>query len=150
MSIRYTSDEAWQFIECAHTGILTTLRRDGRPVTLPTWFVVVDRTICMSTPVRAKKVARVRHDPRAAFLVESGRAWTELAAVHVTGELTIVSDGDVRAAAIAGLDEKYRDFRLPPERLPAAARATYSEREILRLHPAKILSWDNSRISLPG
>ena len=47
----------------------------------------------------------MRHDPRAAFLVESGRAWTELAAVHVTGELTIVSDRDVRAAAIAGLDE---------------------------------------------
>ena len=40
MSVRLSDEEAWAELAAAHTGIFTTLRRDGRPVTLPTWFVV--------------------------------------------------------------------------------------------------------------
>ena len=40
-----TSDEAWARIESAHTGIITSLRRDGTPVALPMWFCVVDRAV---------------------------------------------------------------------------------------------------------
>ena len=65
MSIRLTPDEAWDVLGRAHTGILTTLRADGAPVTLPVWFVMLDRAICFQTPARAKKVARIRRDPRA-------------------------------------------------------------------------------------
>ena len=41
MGVRLTSDEAWAFVEHAHTGIFTTLRRDGQPVALPVWFATV-------------------------------------------------------------------------------------------------------------
>ena len=40
MSVRMTSDEAWEFVAAAHTGILTTLRADGFPISLPVWFIV--------------------------------------------------------------------------------------------------------------
>ncbi|EUA75273.1 pyridoxamine 5'-phosphate oxidase family protein [Mycobacterium xenopi 4042] len=50
------------------------------PITLPVWFVIDDRTIAMMTPARTKKIARVRHDPRASFLVESGNAGPTCAA----------------------------------------------------------------------
>ena len=40
---RLTADEAWREIASAHTGILTTLRRDGMPIALSVWFVVEDR-----------------------------------------------------------------------------------------------------------
>ena len=39
---------------------------------LPVWYVVDERTIVMRTPPRTKKVARVKRDARASFLVESG------------------------------------------------------------------------------
>jgi Pyridoxamine 5'-phosphate oxidase len=42
-------DEAWEAVGAAHTGILTTLRRDGGPIALPVWFVVDDRTVAMMT-----------------------------------------------------------------------------------------------------
>ena len=32
MSVRMSDDEAWEFLSSSHTGILTTLRADGRPV----------------------------------------------------------------------------------------------------------------------
>lgn len=72
--IRLTEQEAWEEIASAHTGILTTLRRDGMPIALPVWFVAEDRTVEMMTPSRTKKIARVRHDPRAAFLGRIGGA----------------------------------------------------------------------------
>src|SRR5690606_22581477 len=85
MSVRLSSDEAWDVLAHAHTGILTSLRRDGRPITLPVWFAVLERRIYVSGPATAKRHARVRRDPRVAFLVESGERWAELRAVHVSG-----------------------------------------------------------------
>src|SRR5579862_3085339 len=97
MSIRLTAEEAWDVLEQSHTGILTTLRADGSPITLPIWFVALDRTICFSAPSRTKKVARVRRDPRASFLVESGERWAELRAVHLSGEVAFVEDDAEKA-----------------------------------------------------
>jgi len=91
MSIRLSDDEAWAVIEAAHTGILTTLRTDGRPITLPVWFVVTDRTVCLTTPATSKKVRRIRRDPRASFLLESGREWRALAGVHLSGRMQEVA-----------------------------------------------------------
>lgn len=79
MGIRLTTDEAWEALGAAHTGILTTLRRDGMPIALPVWFVVDDCTVAMMTPAGTKKIARVRRDPRASFLVESGKRWVDCA-----------------------------------------------------------------------
>jgi hypothetical protein len=43
------------------------MRRDGTPISLPLWFVVEDRKIWLSTPPGAKKVARVRKEPKSAY-----------------------------------------------------------------------------------
>ena len=56
----------------AHTGILTILRRDSSPVSLPVWYVVDEHTIVMRTPPPTKKVGHIKRDARAAFLVEPG------------------------------------------------------------------------------
>jgi len=94
MSIRLSEGEAWEVLRTARTGIFTTLRRDGFPVSLPVWFVVEDRTILVAGPAVTKKFARVRHDDRVSFLVESGERWRELRAVHVVGRAEIVGDPD--------------------------------------------------------
>lgn len=65
--IRLSEDEAGDVLDESHTGILTTLRRDGTPVPLPVWYVVDERTIVVKTPPRTKKVARVKRDARASF-----------------------------------------------------------------------------------
>ena len=147
MSVRLSDDEAWAVIEGAHTGILTTLRKDGSPITLPVWFVVLDRMICMRTPARTKKVKRIRRDPRASFLVEAGERWAELEAVHLNGTVEIV-DGDetLEKQIEQGLDEKYAAFRTPREEMSDAARAAYSDYAYLRLVPeGRMLTWDNRR-----
>jgi len=147
VGVRLGDDEAWAVLASAHTGIFTTLRRDGMPIALPVWFVVLDRTVCLSVPARTKKVARVRNDPRASFLVESGLAWADLEAVHLTGTVEVVEDFAVIEDIDEALATKYGAFRTPRTEMPERTRAHYADRVFLRLHPdERILSWDNRRI----
>jgi hypothetical protein len=148
-SIRLTPDEAWEVIAAAHTGIFTSLRRDGTPIALPVWFVVGDRVVWMSTPASAKKVARVRHNPRCSFLVESGERWAELRAVHLTCTATIV-DGEQAGWVEAAKAEKYRAHRSARSAMPAQTAAYYAAgRVAIRLDAdERILSWDNARLRL--
>jgi PPOX class probable F420-dependent enzyme len=147
MSIRLSADEAWQVLAQSHTGILTTLRRDGSPISLPIWFVALDQNICFSTPSRTKKVGRIRHDPRASFLVESGERWAELRAVHLSGHIEAVDDQATQARINAALDEKYAAFRTASTDMPDATREHYASRSFFRFVPgARVLTWDNSRI----
>jgi PPOX class probable F420-dependent enzyme len=148
VSLRLSTDEAWEVLAAAHTGILTTLRADGRPITLPVWFVARERTICVAAPPSTKKIVRVRRDPRASFLVESGERWAELCAVHVSGDIEIVTDPEQARAIAAEIDAKYAPFRTPAADMGDATRRHYAERTILRLQPeGRLLTWDNARMA---
>jgi hypothetical protein len=149
MSVRLSADEAWAVLEAAHTGIFTTLRRDGMPIARPVWFTVIDRAGCLAAPSRTKKISRLRHDPRASFLVESGERWAELQAVHVTGKVEFVEDGALIERIDDELDRKYAPFRTDHARMPEKTQAHYAGRTFLRLVPDdRIISWDNRRLPL--
>jgi nitroimidazol reductase NimA-like FMN-containing flavoprotein (pyridoxamine 5'-phosphate oxidase superfamily) len=147
MGIRLSDDEAWEHIAGSLTGIVTTLRGDGSPVTLPVWFVVIDRAVYVRSSARSKKVTRVRHDSRAAFLAESGSCWRELKAVSFTATASIVDDPGQHARALAMLGDKYRHLRVSRASLPEATVRHYAAEEAIMLTPrGRLLSWDNSRI----
>jgi nitroimidazol reductase NimA-like FMN-containing flavoprotein (pyridoxamine 5'-phosphate oxidase superfamily) len=150
MSVRLDRDEAWRVVEGAHTGILTTLRADGVPISLPVWFVVLDRRVYVKGVARSKRHARVRRDPRAAFLVESGERWAELKAVHLTGRAGIVTERALLERIDSELEKKYRGFRTRRAAMPDATRRHYSDAtNTIEIVPdERILSWDNSRLTL--
>ncbi|WP_436794696.1 pyridoxamine 5'-phosphate oxidase family protein [Actinospongicola halichondriae] len=142
-----TDDEAWAFLESGHTAVLTTLRRDGWPVSLPLWYVVSDRTIHVATPGRSKKVLRIRNDDRACLLVERGDAWVDLAAVELPVRATILEPGAESERASARFTEKYAAHVPAPTGMAAATRDHYSRQTVIRLDPAgDVISWDNARI----
>jgi nitroimidazol reductase NimA-like FMN-containing flavoprotein (pyridoxamine 5'-phosphate oxidase superfamily) len=146
-SPRMTEDEVWAYVTDAHTGILTTLRRDGVPVALPVWYACIERTIYVST--RGKKLLRIAHDPRASFLVESGDEWADLRGVHLTGTASVADlDRDLRTEALAELDRKYAAFRMASDKMPSSAATTYANtmRWITFTPDARVLNWDNARL----
>jgi PPOX class probable F420-dependent enzyme len=151
-TVRMSPDDAWRVLAEAHTGILTTLRRDGRPIALPVWFAVLDRRVFVSGPARTKKFARIRRDARVSFLVESGRRWSELRGVHLTGRANDVDDPDLLARVHLALDAKYATFRTPRAAMPDATRAHY-DTEVTTVEIVaddRVLSWDNARLDLGG
>jgi len=149
MSVALPDDEAWEFVAGALTGMVTTLRRDGYPVTLPVWFVALDRRIYFRTPASSQKVARIARDERAGFLVEAGERWAELIAVSFQAAAARVTDEPLCARVLAARDAKYDGRGLGSRsELPAATVRHYAgESAIIRLTPVgQLISWDNSRI----
>ena len=147
-SIRLSPDEAWQVIEGSHTGILTTLRGDGMPISLPVWFVALERRVFVSGPAHTRKFARVRRDARVAFLVEKGTAWAELVGVHLTGTAREVHDPALLARVHDALDVKYSAFRSDRALMPART-AQYYETPTTTIEietHERILTWDNARL----
>jgi nitroimidazol reductase NimA-like FMN-containing flavoprotein (pyridoxamine 5'-phosphate oxidase superfamily) len=148
VSLRLTDDEIWEYVANAHTGIMTTLRRDGMPIAMPLWFMVADRAIYVST--RGKKLQRLAHDPRASFLVESGELWAELKAVHFTGTAAVVDpDPELLARIEAEHSRKYDAFRTAAEDMPEAVAHVYaSTMRWVRFTPdARVLSWSNAKLN---
>ena len=152
MGIRLSREEAWAELADAHTGILTTLKADGTPITLPVWFVALDERIYVATPEPTKKVARVKRNPRVSFLVESGERWAELLGVHLTGNASIVTEPDLQARVRQAMDEKYAAFRTQAAAMPDATRRHYAvAMTVIEIIPDdRILTWDNSRLQLGG
>lgn len=150
MSVRLTEEEAWEVLRSSHTGILTTLRRDGAPLALPMWFVALDRAIYLRTMARSRKMTRIRRDPRVSFLVESGLRWAELRAVHLVGRAEVVSDAAEETHVAEALEVKYRAFRTARERQPKATREHYSADWVtLRIVPeGRLITWDNAKLRL--
>jgi PPOX class probable F420-dependent enzyme len=149
-TLRLSRPEAWLTLEAAHTGIFTSLRRDGVPIALPVWFVVIGERVYVSGPAHRKKFARVKRDPRVSFLVESGERWAQLRGVHLTGRARIVTEPALLARVSAALHEKYDAFRTPRPAMPSATRAAYeTEAATIEIVPdVRILSWDNARLDL--
>lgn len=150
MSIRLSRPEAWAVLESSHTGIFTSLKADGVPITLPVWFVALDEHIYIDAVARTKKVARVRRDPRVSFLVESGERWRDLRGVHLTGRARIATEPELVARVGTALGEKYAGFSGDRSAMPAETRGHYEiEHLVIEIDPdERILSFDNARIPL--
>lgn len=144
---RLTNDEVWEYVADAHTGIMTTLRRDGMPISTPLWFAAVDQAIYVHT--RGKKLKRIGHDERASFLVESGVAWRDLTAVHFTGAAHVIEPDDELLDRIEReMQRKYEPFRTDPADMPEHIAAAYGAgMKWLRFVPDnRVLSWNNSAL----
>lgn len=150
VTVRLDEDEIWAFLEQGHTGILTSLRRDGTPIALPVWYGVVDRAVYVSGPAHTKKWKRIAHDPRVSFLVEEGLAWRELQAVQLNGRAQFVEDPDTIQRVGRVLDEKYSAFRTSRKAMPDRVQRNYgSGSRLVRIEPeGRILSWNNAKLAL--
>ena len=147
MGVRLGEEETWAFLEQGHTAVLTTLRRDGSPASVPMWFVVDGRSLCVRTLAHSKKAANMRRDPRVSLVVEEGLAWADLKAVVLAGQASEVADEAEQARLQAAFDEKYRDFKAPPD-LPQATRRHYAAAwSFFRIEPrGRTLTWANAKL----
>lgn len=146
MGVELSEEEAWAFLEAAHTAVVTTLRRDGWPMGLPAWLVTTGRAIYVRKMAGSGTVRSLRRDPRVCVTAERGLAWAELSAVVVRGEAEILDDEPTLARVESLLAAKYAGYRR--ETGPAAVERHYARPVVaLRIVPTHpIVSWDNTRI----
>jgi len=68
---RMTDDEAWRFLqEGNRPAVFSSLRADGRPHAVPTWYAVDGDEIVFTTWHTTVKAANLRRDRRVAIVVQ--------------------------------------------------------------------------------
>lgn len=129
-------------LETTHLGVLSTIKRDGRPQMSPVSFAYYPdrRLIKVSVTDSRAKVANLRRDPRASFTVLTGDGWGYCVA-EGTAELTPVSTEPDDATAdelveiyrnVLGEHPDWDDFR----------RAMIADhRLVLRLPVDRVYGW---------
>ena len=144
-AIELTDDERTRYLNDAPTIILVTIGRDGFPHAVPMWFLVeADGSVLMTTYGRSQKVVNVRRNPKVALLVESGTRYDELKGVLLRGEAEVVENEALCVQVLTKIHAKHSGGLASgvEEVMKAQAR----KRVVIRITPARIVSWDHRKL----
>jgi PPOX class probable F420-dependent enzyme len=88
---KMTEAEAWAFLEAgSRPATFATVRPDGRPHAVPTWYAVDGREIVLTTGQKTVKAANLRADGRVAVVVQDPEPPYDYAAVE--GVAVLIDD----------------------------------------------------------
>ncbi len=136
-----TDEERDLFLAEPRYGILTALRSDGSPISVPVWFDWTGEAIRMFTSVVAPKMKRLQADPRASLLVVNHIAEHE-AWVAFDGLVSIQEDGGLELAE--QLSSRYWDLSDPGrQRILEFWRNAPAALRVLELRPTQIRTYKN-------
>src|SRR3954451_14502558 len=107
---RMKPDDVADFLRQPHVAVLATLRRDGRPYTVPVWFLHEDHRFWLTGTYERVWCRQLRADPRASLCVE--------AMPPAPGHVGI--DGTVAARELPGFDIWPISRRLVDKYVPPA------------------------------
>lgn len=68
---RMKDDDREAFLQQPHVGVIATLRRDGRPYTVPVWWLWRDGVFWLTGTYNRVWCRQLMHDPRASLCIEA-------------------------------------------------------------------------------
>jgi PPOX class probable F420-dependent enzyme len=110
------------FLERPNPAVMATLAKDGRPVTVATWYLLQpDGQVLLNLDGERVRLRHLRRDPRIALTVLDGSDWGS----HVSLQLTVVAvDHDGTLTDIDALAMHYTGTPYPNRDRPRfSARA---------------------------
>ena len=134
-----TEEERTHFLSRTRLGMLSLLREDGSPVTVPVWFDWTGDVVRMFTSGTSAKMSRIARDPRATLLVandlDEHETW-----VAFDGEVAIREEGGLELAE--ELAPRYWDLSDPERRKTLDFwREAAAALRVLELRPSKIRTY---------
>lgn len=152
-----TQAEVSDWLEKGDNCSLATIDRDGYPHIVAMAYAVDKGDIVMTSFAKAQKIINVRRNPRAAIMVESGKAYHSLKGVMVRGRAEIIENTDTVLHVLSLVTRRMAQAtssRAPRgedvnDQITQQARGLAAKRVVIRLHPEKWASWDHSKLP-PG
>jgi PPOX class probable F420-dependent enzyme len=125
-----------RFLETEPVIWLSSIRPDGAPHLVPTWFVWDGETIVIRSKPHARKVRNLRHDARAMLALGDADDDFDVGLLEATARVDDdAEDRDLPAAFLAKYGRRIAALGLTPD----AFAETYSA--TIRLTPARALGW---------
>lgn len=109
------ADDLDEFLRQPHVAVLATLRRDGRPYTVPVWFLERDGSYWITGTYERVWCKQLQADPRASLCIE--------ASAPVPGHVGV--DGRVVLHELPGFDIWPTSRALVDKYLPVEARDAF-------------------------
>ena len=131
---RMTDEEAWDFLgEGDRTAVFASVRPDGRPHAVPTWYAVDGNELVFTTWHTTVKAANLRKDPRVVVVVQDPAPPYDY--VSVEGVAELIDDLPACRAISTGLGAKY----MGEDRAEEFGKRNGVEGElVVRIRPTKI------------
>jgi PPOX class probable F420-dependent enzyme len=86
-----------QVLERPNPAVMATVRPDGAPVSVATWYLYDDGRVLLNLDGTRKRLDHLRADPRVSLTVLDGDSWYRH--ISLRGRVTITPDED-----LAGID----------------------------------------------
>ena len=144
--IRMSDEEISDFIESGKSLQLATINRDGTPHLVTMWYGIQEGKIVIETFEKSQKAVNLRRDTRVACLLESGTEYNELKGVQINGTVRLVTDpAEVTELMKAVLR---RNHEMDENMLQMAAEQGARKRIGAVIEPAKVVSWDHTKLEV--
>ncbi|MDT7615537.1 MAG: hypothetical protein QOF00_2984 [Pseudonocardiales bacterium] len=95
--------EVEEMLRRPNPAVIATLRADGAPVTVATWYLYKDGQIIVNMDAGRRRLAHVRRDPRVSLTILDDDDWGTH--VSVQGRITLSDDPN-----LASIDEIARHY----------------------------------------
>jgi PPOX class probable F420-dependent enzyme len=127
-----------RFLETEPVIWLSSIRPDGAPHLVPTWFVWDDGTILIRSKPHAKKVRNLAHDPRAMVALGDADDDFDVGLLEARADVVVDQYGTpdpLPAPFLAKYHERIRALGITPDEFASTYSAT------IRLTPSRALGW---------
>jgi PPOX class probable F420-dependent enzyme len=110
MSSLPLTDEAKTMLSKPNPAVISTVRRDGQPVSAATWYLLRDDHVLVNMDNGRKRLEHMRNDPRVSLTVIDQGDWY----THITiiGRVTDIYD-DEGLTDIDALSQQYQGKQYP-------------------------------------
>lgn len=98
------TDNVRELLLKPNPAVMATLRKDGSPVTVPTWYRLVGDRILLNLDSTRVRLQHIKRDPRVALSVMEDGNWTTH--VSIQGRVVEIAD-DPDLAGIDSLSQHY-------------------------------------------
>jgi len=139
--------EVWRFVSSQRRVYLGFAMDDGYPHVTPIWFVVVGERIYMRAQSYKVKVGLAARG-KACVAIDDGDKYRELRGAVMWGSSKLVADRKLIARLTALFEAKYSKRQWKAEEMPEkwVEERMKEERAFIEFVPAKVDSWDNSKV----
>ena len=98
-----------QILQRPNPAVMATVRPDGAPVSVATWYLYDDGRVLLNLDGTRKRLDHLRADPRVSLTVLDGDSWYRH--ISLRGRVTITPDEDL--AGIDRLSTQYTGNQYP-------------------------------------
>jgi PPOX class probable F420-dependent enzyme len=139
-----TDAEVAEYLGGVHTLQVASINADGTPHLAAMFYAVVDGQVGFWTYGKSQKVVNLRRDPRITVMVETGKEYSELNGVTITGRARLIDDLDEVFAFGEVLYPRY--FGELNDAAREGIKITGAKRVVVMVEPSKVVSWDHTKL----